>query len=336
MKILVLGSSGKLGAYATMALYRAGHEVIACGRRTSDNGFYAAKGITYIGGFVLEARASYDKLPSGINAIVHLAGAMPAHVGITPLPYVKSIIEGAVNICEWMVKTNCNRIVFNTTPSDVAPYFVDANPVDDDVPRTFPKTGGDHDVYAICKNAAVDILEHYKIANGILPIVFRHMSVYSWHPRAYYEINGERRVIPFRQIIRKCIAGEPVEIWGDPSRKKELLYVDDFTEAIRMAIESKVTGLYNLPGFKPYTLEDQINGLIGAFCPPGKKSAVIYCPDKPSTPQNLLAGEKIQKALGWSPKVTWEEACIRMRNTSVKNEFGLMWGNTEDVDKYRG
>ena len=226
--------------------------------------------------------------------------------------------------------------MFNTTPSDVCKYFGGTVPVDDDVPRSFPKDGGDHAAYAICKNAAVDLLEHYRIAYGFKPIVFRHLTVYGWHPNAEYSLNGVRKILPWRQILRRCVAGEPVEVWGDPMRKKELLYIDDFTAAVCMAVMSDVTGLYNLSGYRPYTLADQINGLIMAFCPPDKKSKMVYCPEKPSTPQNLLSGKKIQQVLGWSPRITWEDACVRMRDASIVNEFGLMWGGLNEADKYRG
>ena len=336
MKVLVLGATGMLGGYSAIALRKSGHDIVACGRRKSDNGLFVAHGCRYVGGVTLENASSFESLPQDVDAVVHMAGTMPAHADDSPMPYVQSIIVGMVNLLEWMRKGSCRRIVFNTTPSDVCAFFGEAVPVDDDAPRSFPKDGGDHAVYAICKDAAVDILEHYRIAYGFKPIVFRHLTVYGWHPNAGYYVNGVKKILPWRQIVRKCIAAEPVEIWGDPNRKKELLYVDDFTEAVHMAVESDVTGLYNLPGFRPYTLEEQIKGLIGAFCPRGKPSEVVYCPEKTSTPQNLLSGEKVRRALGWQPRNTWEDACIKMRNASIANELCLMWGDLEDADRYKG
>ena len=40
-KVVVFGATGTIGAYATMELKKAGYEVIAIGRRRSDNGFFA-------------------------------------------------------------------------------------------------------------------------------------------------------------------------------------------------------------------------------------------------------------------------------------------------------
>ena len=335
MKVLVLGATGMLGGYSAIALRKAGHDVVACGRRGSDSGFFATQGCWYVGGVTLEDSSSFEKLPKDIDAVVHMAGTMPAHADASPMPYVQSIVVGMVNLLEWMRRGACRRIVFNTTPSDVCAYFGNAVPVHDDAPRSFPKDGGDHAVYAICKNAAVDILEHYKIAYGFKPIVFRHLTVYGWHPNAEYYVNGVKKVLPWRQIIRKCMAGEPVEVWGDPSKKKELLYIDDFTDAIRMAVESDCCGLFNLPGDRPYTLDEQIQGLIDAFSSRSLPSRKILCPNKPSTPQNLLDGHKVNEKLGWTAKVPWSEACERMRALMLKNPFELLWGNADNEDRGR-
>ena len=332
MKILVLGATGKLGCYSAIHLAKLGHFVIASGRRDSDNGFFADHKIDYIGGLTLENPNSFSKLPLYVDAVVHMAGTMPAHVGTNPMPYVKSIVEGMVNLLEWMRKGDCRRIVFNTTPSDVSAFFGEDVQVPEDAPRSFPKDGGDHAVYAICKNAAVDILEHYRIAYGFMPIIFRHLSVYAWHPNSSYYVNGVKKILPWRRIMRMCMDGEPIEVWGNPLRKKELLYVDDFTEAVGLAVKSNICGLFNLPGVRPYTLDEQIQGLIDAFSPNPKSHQKIYLPDKPSTPQNLLALGMANTELGWKARIEWNEACRRMRIAMGKKEFEKLWGKPIGID----
>lgn len=334
MKVLVFGATGMLGAYSCLALQKEGCQVVAVGRRASDNGFFEKQGCEFIGGVSLENGSAYDKLPTDIDAIVHMAGTMPAHADESPMPYVQSIVVGMVNLLEWArTKTACRRIVFNTTPSDVGYLFEPGEPVQDDAIRSFPKNGGDHAVYAICKNAAVDILEHYQIAYGFKPCVFRHLTVYGWRPIATYSLNGVTKVLPYRQIIRNCLAGKTIEVWGDATRKKELLYIDDFCEAVKLAVNSDVCGLFNLPGYKPYTLEDQIAGYISVFS--NGQSSIKYCPEKPSTPQNLLAGEKVKNILGWVPQCDWVTACQRMCDEMKRNRFELLWGKSDPEDVIR-
>lgn len=323
MKALVFGATGQLGAYSAKHLLDQGHDVVAVGRRESDNGFWGSAGAEYIGGVSLEDEHCMKKLPiSGIDAVVHLAGAMPAHVGTSPLPYVRSIVDGMVNVCEWMKRIGCKRIVFNTTPSDVSQHF-SKDPVPEDASVSFPHDGGDHAIYSIAKNAAVDILTHYQIAEGFKPCVFRHMTVYGWHPNQYYFKNGERRILPFRKIINDVIAGGPVEVWGNPHVRKELLYIKDFVTAIQKAVECEVCGLFNLPGYKHYTTEDQIDGFITGFAT--KPVEKVYCPEKPSSPENLLELGGAKTQLGWTPIWNWTSACRDWAVLSRNNPFPGLW-----------
>ena len=333
-KILVIGATGHLGGETVRHLRAEGYDVVAAGHRTSDNGFFRSIGVKYIGGFSLEDSAAYACFPQDIDAVVHLAGSMPAHTGNSVMPFVQSIVLGMANVCEWMLKAGIKRIVFNTTPSDFCEHFGTAKPVPEDAPRSFPRGGGDHAVYAISKNAAVDILSYYQDAFGFQPCVFRHMTVYGWHPNPYYYLDGVKKVLPYRQIIRNCMKGKPIEVWGDPKRKKELLYIKDFTGAVSAAIRSGACGLFNLPGVRPYTLEEQIDGMISGFAPPNCRIEKIYLPDKPDSPQNLLLLGGAEDKMGWLPRWDWQHACRDMHEEMMKQPFRSLWGENDPADSY--
>lgn len=330
-KVIVFGATGQLGCYSALELKKRGFDTIAVGRRKSDGGFFATKGIKYIGGFTLEDKDSFKLLPTeNFDVVVNMAGTMPAHADMKMMPYVQSIVVGTVNICEWMKTVNCKRIIFNTTPSDVVDYWGTTDPIDDDANRSFPKDGNDHAVYAICKRAATDILEHMRISAGFEPCVFRHFMVYGWHPDAYYYLNGEKKMLPWRYMIRRCINGENLEVYGDASRKKELLYIKDFASAVAHAAENHVCGIFNLPGYKPYSLDEMVDGIINAFGNESTKKIARI--DMPDTPQILLSGVKSKDILGWVPKWTWEDACKDMKIESINNPIELMWGPNELED----
>ena len=330
-KAIVFGATGQLGCYSALALKEQGYETVAVGRRLSDGGFFKTKDIEFVGGISLENEDSFEKLPAeDVDVVVNMAGTMPAHADMRMMPYVQSVVVGTVNLCEWMKKVHCKRIIFNTTPSDVAEYWGTTKPIDDDAIRSFPKNGNDHAVYAICKRAATDILEHMQIAEGFKPCVFRHFMVYGWHPDAYYYLNGEKRMLPWRYMIRRCINGENIEIYGDTSRKKELLYIKDLSRAVVRAAETDVSGIFNLPGYKPYTLDEMVDGIIAAFGT--EKTKKIPRPDMPDTPQILLSHEKSKEVLGWEPQWTWEDACKDMRRESIENPIELMWGKNDPLD----
>lgn len=333
-KALVLGATGQLGCYSALALKEDGYDVIAVGRRVSDGKFFASKGIMFIGGFDISNEKSFELLPNEkYDVVVNMAGTMPAHADQQMMPYVQSIVVGTVNLCNWMKKNGTKRIIFNTTPSDVVDYWGTTKPIDDDAIRSFPKNGNDHAVYAICKRAACDILEHEKIAESFEPCIFRHFMVYGWHPDAYYYLNGEKRMLPWRYMIRRCINGLDIEVYGDASRKKELLYIKDFAAAVVRAANIHTCGIFNLPGYKPYSLDEMVDGIMNAFA--SKDAKKIHRTDMPDTPQILLSGEKSKKILGWSPKWTWEDACKDMRKECIENPIEMMWGKNEKDDSIK-
>ena len=331
-KAIVFGATGQLGCYSALALKDNGYDVVAVGRRISDGGFFATKGMKFIGGFDIAEEVSFKLLPNEYyDVVVNMAGTMPAHADMKMMPYVQSIVVGTVNLCNWMKQNGSKRIVFNTTPSDVVEYWGSATPIDDDAIRSFPKNGNDHAVYAICKRAATDILEHMKIAEGFEPCIFRHFMVYGWHPDAYYYLNGKKKMLPWRYMIRRCINGNGIDVYGDSSRLKELLYIKDFAAAVVRAANTHVCGIFNLPGYKPYSLDEMVDGIMHTFAIQGTKKT--YKPEMPNTPQILLSGKKSAEELGWRPQWTWETACEDMKQELISNPVELMWGAVEEADK---
>lgn len=321
-RIIVFGATGNIGSNVAVYLKEKGYDVVAVGHRVSDNGFFETKNIQYIGGISIENMNDFDKIPTDVDAVINLAGAMPAHANASPMPYIQSIIVGTVNICEWLRnKTSCKRIIFNTTPSDVIKYLNQPTPVPDYAPRSFPKNGGDHAIYAIAKNAAVDILEHYSIAYDFKPLVFRHDTVYSWSESPFYNIDGDRKKLPWRIIVENAIEGKTVEVWGDPETRKCLLYVKDFCAAVECALKCDNKGIFNLSGVRFYTMDEQVQGIIDAFGSKKNPPKKIYCPEKPSTPMHLYTDEKAKMVLRWTPVWDWWKACEDMKLIMEERPF---------------
>ena len=89
-------------------------------------------------------------------------------------------------------------------------------------------------------------------------------------------------------------------------------------------------GIFNLTGYKPYSLDEMVDGIIAAFAVDGVQKK--HRTDMPDTPQILLSGVKSKNVLGWEPKWTWEAACMDMRAECINNPIELMWGAIEEED----
>ena len=59
-RIVVFGATGNIGAYSAVYLKEQGYDVVAVGRRKSDNGFYATKGVEYYS-VDIKQRESFNK-----------------------------------------------------------------------------------------------------------------------------------------------------------------------------------------------------------------------------------------------------------------------------------
>ena len=134
-------------------------------------------------------------------------------------------------------------------------------------------------------------------------------------------------------MIRRCINGQGIDVYGDPSRLKELLYIKDFAAAIVRAAETHICGIFNLPGYKPYSLDEMVDGIMHAFA--SKDAVKNYRPDMPDTPQILLSGKKSKEVLGWQAQWTWEAACLDMKKECMSNPIELMWGAVEEEDRIK-
>ena len=105
--------------------------------------------------------ASFEKLDSeSIDVVANFAGELPSRCSFNPQKLIQTITEATLNVLEFMVRRGIKKIIFPTTPYDLAYLHESGEPIGADEKRSFPPTG-DHSVYAIAKNAAVDLIENY-------------------------------------------------------------------------------------------------------------------------------------------------------------------------------
>lgn len=61
-KVVIFGATGKVGCYTALYLKEMGYDVVAVGKRKSDNGFFADYGIEFKSVDIME-KATYNVLP---------------------------------------------------------------------------------------------------------------------------------------------------------------------------------------------------------------------------------------------------------------------------------
>lgn len=326
-KVVVFGSTGTVGAYTSSLLSKKGYEVIAVGRRSDDGGFFDSIGAKYLSIDITD-KACFDRLPKAdIAAVLHFAGVMPSKMlGYHPQKYIDSIIKGTMNVLDYCRESGSEKIVFTQTRADSHSHMGTDKPLSDDIVKGYPKTG-DHSIYTICKNAAVDIIEHYHEEYGLKRFIFRLPTIYAYHPDFYYYVNGQKKKKAYWQMIHSALEGKTLEVWGDPSKKKEIFYVKDMAKAALLAIESrKDGGIYNVGRGEGVTIEEQVKGIADVFSPSAMASKVVYRPDMPDGRQFVHSIKKISDELGFSPDYDYLAMLKDMRNEMQEKPFRLLWG----------
>ena len=335
-KVLVLGATGNLGAYSALALNNAGFEVVAAGKRESDNGFFESRGIPYYSIDITE-KDDFDGIRGlGIDTVADFAGELPSRCAFNPQRLVRTITEATMNVLEYMRKEGCGKIIFPTTPYDLFAFHETGKPIDPDSPRSYPPTG-DHSVYAIAKNAAVDLIENYHNEYGFSRFILRFFTIYQYHPNAYHFADGKMRMMPYRSLMDRAARGEKISVYGDPSRVKEMVYIKDFVKVVVGAAKSELDGgFYNIGSPHRVSLDEMIHGIVEVFSSPQNKSVVDYDPEKPNTLQSMLDWSKTAKDLEYKPEYDFMTLLNDFKAEMESEPMAQLWGTRDKYEQLYG
>lgn len=304
-KIIIFGATGNTGAYLTEYcvenLDKNEFEIIAVGRKETD--FFSRYGISYYRVDIRE-RAQFDKLPKeNIHAVINLSAILPAYMeGYKPEEYIQTNIVGAFNVLEYCRESKADRILYPQSEGDLSGYWGKEIVIKPDFPRNF-SFKGDHALYVISKNTAVDMIEHYHQTYGIKNFIFRCPTIYAYTPNQYFYVDGIKKILAYRHLMNQAILGEPIEMWGDETKAKDIVYVRDFCQMLGKAITvDRDSGFYNVGTGKAVTLKEQIEGIIEVFSPENKKSEIIHLPDMPNSREFIMDITNAKEELGYEPQ----------------------------------
>ncbi|MEG0051020.1 MAG: NAD(P)-dependent oxidoreductase [Terrisporobacter sp.] len=323
-KVIIFGATGNTGAYLTEYCLKNldlnEFEIIAVGRKQTD--FFDRYGIKYYRVDITDEE-QFEKLPTeNVHAVVHLSAVLPAYMeGYKPEEYIQTNIVGAFNVLEYCRKVNADRILYPQSEGDLSGYWGKEIVLKPDLPRRF-SFKGDHALYVIAKNTAVDMIEHYHQTYGIKRFIFRCPTIYAYTPNQYFYVDGIKKVLAYRHLMNKAMAGEPIEMWGDETKEKDIVYVEDFCQMLCKAITVDIDcGFYNVGTGTAVTLRDQIEGLIEVFCPEDKKSEIIACPDKPNSREFIMDITNAKEELGYEPKFYYLDYLREFKKEMELNRF---------------
>ena len=298
--ILIAGATGYVGRYLSVALKEQGKDVLALGRNPKVEAFFEKEGVPFQH-FDLLNDADYDALPKeGVDAIVNLAVCLPEHE--VPMERFFDVnTRGNYKLLEFARKNGIRRFIMASTHKVY--YDIYAPVITEDM---LPSFIGPHSPYIISKLTAEHFMQYYSKDFGMDAIVLRFTGVHGYGAlMGYLRKDGSYTRTASEWFIEKAYHGDPIEVWGDMSIRRDHVYIKDVVGALCAAISAPegTKGVYNVASGVAHNQYDDAVAIAKAFATERGISTVTLCPEKPGLTRGYCYSiEKIRRDMGWVPK----------------------------------
>jgi dTDP-glucose 4,6-dehydratase len=298
-QVLVTGAGGFIGSHLV-------EELVARGARTRALVHYNCNSswgwldtspvkndIEVVLGDVRDAD-SLSRAFENVNVVFHLAALIAIPYSYqAPLSYVRTNVEGTLNILQAAARAGTELVVHTSTSEVYGTARI--VPISEDHPLQGQSP------YSASKIGADKIAESFHLSFGLPIVTVRPFNTYG--PR-----QSARAVIP--TIITQALSGEEIRL-GNLEPTRDLNYVIDTVKGFVRAAESPeaIGNVVNLGTGS----EISIGNLAGLILKILGKDMPIISESKRSRPENsevdrLLAdNKKASQLLGWSPQYSIED-----------------------------
>ena len=241
-----------------------------------------------------------------IDTVVHIAARAGVRPSLeNPLEYIRSNIDGTINILENMRKAEVKKIVFASSSSVYG--NCKAEKFSEDLKVTEPISP-----YAATKSACEQFLYTYSKLYGINAVCLRFFTVYG--PK-------QRPDLAIRKFIELIERDEPIPVYGDGTTMRDYTFIEDVIGGICSAIEYNKTPyeIINLGGGSPVTLNQMISTIEEAL---GKKAIINRLPMQPGDVDKTVSDiTKARKLLNYNPQTSFKEGIKKFVEWRRHNVF---------------
>lgn len=289
MRVIVTGGSGFIGSHIVDVLIEQGHSVTNLDIKPAHR-----QDVKYVNGSILN-RKLIDSLIKTNEVVYHIGG-------FSNINFVKKnpveTIELNVLSTTYLIDA-CRRYG--------KPHFIYASSV-----YAFDRNGH---LYTSSKAFSERIIEDFSLLYNIPYTILRYGTVYG--PR-----NREADVIYL--FLEKAIKGEPIEIHGDGSQKRNFIYVRDLAEGSVKVIENekavnKTLVIADNRSVRIKELAYKIKEIVN----PGIQLKFIGEKREKDYEGIVKDIENSQNILGWTPRVKVED-WIRTSLPDVKKKNNIV------------
>ncbi len=309
--VLVFGAAGFIGTYLVDALAQQGHSVVASDLSDAAQEHYRARGIPFFRADIT-ARDGLQELPrSAYDAVIHLAAMQPANFDPRQCDlrdYIDVNVVGTLGILEFARRNAVGKVIYASSHRNTSGLWHRNQPIREDDGRA-PQYQGEYAMFAISESAAQDCVEVYRANFDLSAAIFRLPPVYGYGPHLHIYKEGIPAKTGFQTLIDNAMACRPLEVWGDSSVGRDIVYVKDVVSAFLMAIDSDhAQGLYNISSGYRLTLREEAETIARVFWGNDDAPVIVERPDIPHTMDAFVYDNaKARREFGWQPRYSFEQ-----------------------------
>ena len=307
-KIIITGGAGFIGSCLARKLLGNGYDVLILDNLLTGRESNISQGTEFIKMDISDHKALARLSGKGIKTIFHLAAQSSGEISHEePVLDVTTNSVGTLLLLKWARDNGIKRFLFT---SSMAVYGQPDRSLVAEETELKPIS-----LYGISKMTAEHYVRHFG-DKGINGTVFRLFSVYG--PGQDLENMKQGMVSIFLAYI---LMGQRLHVKGSGQRFRDLVYVDDVTDAMVKAMNEERTfgETYNIGTGVKTLISELVDIELKAMGKDPSKYPVKYEGSTPDDQFGLFADiSKIRKDLKWSPAVTLKEGIRRMAEWAKK------------------
>lgn len=326
--ILVFGAAGFIGTYLIDELLKQNYQITATDKNSIGEKYYRDKDISYIHVDITKEHDFENFKNKSYDTVIHLAATQPVNVSekdYDPKDYINVNVIGTLNILEFCRKSKVNKIIYASSHRNTQGLWVEKRAISEGDGRSIKYTG-QYSMFSISESAAQDCILHYHEQFGLKAIIFRLPPVYGYGPHMEIFMNGKPIKTGFQIFIENALECKPIEIWGDSSKGRDIVYIKDVIRAFIKALENEdANGLFNISSGYSLSLREEAETIARVFWGDDNKPILYERPEKPNNIDSFVYDiSKAEKVLNWKPIYKFEDMLLDFIREEKTSKFNFL------------